>query len=155
MNATAARLLVPVLVFTGSGTASAHEVHHTVARAEATVVTLQYADDTPFAGETFELMAAGSDTPLLTGRTDTRGRAVLLLDGPGPWRLRAFSDDGHGVDRVITAQAGQASAAAPSTTPAEAPFASPDRNSRIVFGLGLLLALFGIIQIVLRRRDPH
>lgn len=135
--------------------AAAHEVDSRVTRTEAAVVTLRYANGTPFAGEVYELRAAAGGPVLATGRTDARGRAVLLLEGPGPWRLRSVSADGHGLERVIDAAAGTATTAmAPANAEADAAGTAdtPSRSSRLVFGFGLLLAAFGSLQLWLRRR---
>lgn len=122
--------------------ALAHEVHATVAAAPATVVTLTYADGEPFSFEAFEVHADASDRPLLVGRTDAQGRAVFLAPTAGEARLRAFSADGHGVDLRLP----------PTAAVAAAPAAADERPARIMFGLGLLLAVFGLVQLWQRKR---
>jgi len=78
--------------------ALAHEVHHEIRQSRATIITLTYADGQPFGGEAFEAVPIAAGQPIVSGRTDAQGRAILLAEVPGTWRLRAWSDDGHGVD---------------------------------------------------------
>lgn len=123
--------------------ALAHEVHHSLAAGNAVVVRLTFADGQPFAFEAFEVYAAGSDKPLQVGRTDAQGRVVFLPPGAGELRLRAFSADGHGVDLKLNPPRGGE---------ATAMVAAEDRTSKIVLGAGILLALFGLVQLVLHRK---
>ncbi|MEN3363311.1 MAG: nickel transport protein [Burkholderiales bacterium] len=122
---------------------AAHEVQHEIAQAKAMVVGLVYADGEPFSYESYELFADGSDRPSQTGRTDARGRVVFLSDETKTWRLRAFSADGHGVDLKFDAVAGGAQA----TVAAES-----GRYSRLLLGLSFILALFGALQLFLRKK---
>ncbi len=78
------------------------------------------------------------------GRTDAAGRVVFLPDGHSDWRLRAFSDDGHGLDQHFEASA----PAQPGTAPNDA---APDRTLAVLGG-GLLLALFGLYQLFTKAR---
>lgn len=125
--------------------AFAHEVLHSVGTANAVSVRLTFADGRPFAFEAFEVYAAGSDRPHAVGRTDAEGRAVFLPPESGEVRLRAFAADGHGVDLKFDAPRGGVAAASP---------AAEDRPAKLMFGAGLLLALFGIFQLFVRRKKP-
>jgi len=121
----------------------AHEVHHAVDTQSAVSVRLTFADGQPFAFEAFEVYAAGSDKPHAVGRTDAQGRAVFLPPEAGEVRLRAFAPDGHGVDLKFDPPRGGEAAV---------PVAAGDRGAKLVFGAGLLLALFGLIQLFVRRK---
>jgi len=132
-----------LLLALSSFSALAHEVHHAIEPANAVSVRLTFADGQPFAFEAFEVYAAGSDRPLAVGRTDALGRAVFVPPETGEVRLRAFAADGHGVDlKLNPPRGGEAVAAA----------VTEDRASKIILGAGILLALFGLIQLVLRRK---
>jgi nickel transport protein len=120
--------------------AQAHQVTSTTTAAPATVVTLSYADGKPFTYEAYELYAGDGELPYQVGRSDARGRVVFLAEGAGPWRLRAFTEDGHGIDTALQANA--------SGTPGK----SRSDWSLAVLGGALLLALFGIYQLFLRKR---
>lgn len=124
------------------GTAAAHEVNHAVAAVDAVSVTLAYADGSPFAYEKYELYAQGKEVPVQVGNTDARGRVVFMADAAGQWRLKAWSADGHGVDFGFAAPTVQARAAA-----VDASDPKPDRTSLMLFGLGLILSLFGAYQM--------
>jgi nickel transport protein len=120
--------------------ARGHQVASTTTSAPATVVTLSYADGKPFAYEAYELYAGDTELPYQVGRSDAQGRVVFLVEGEGPWRLRAFSADGHGIDTELEV-----------TAPS---MAGKPRSewSFAVLGGALLLALFGAYQLFLRRR---
>jgi len=120
--------------------ALAHEVHHAVEAAGAVSVRLTFADGEPFAFEAFEVYAAGSDKPHAVGRTDAQGRAVFVPPSSGEVRFRAFSADGHGVDLKFDPPRGGEAVAA------------EDRGAKLILGAGLLLALFGIVQLFVRRK---
>lgn len=150
------RLLVLLGIALACTQAAAHEVHSTIAADSATVVTLTYADGRPFSFEAFEVFevleefAGGTATPLAVGRTDARGRAVFMAPpAGGELRLRAFSADGHGVDLRLTPPA----AAGAKSPPPAATNAGDERWSRILFGLGLLLGAFGLIQLFQKKRE--
>lgn len=141
------RRLIPLcLMLAALPPAFAHEVHHAVEAQNAVSVRLTFADGQPFAFEAFEVYAAGSDKPHAVGRTDAQGCAVFLSPPSGEVRLRAFAADGHGVDLKFDPPRGGASAAAP---------AAEDRPAKLMFGAGLLLALFGIFQLFVRRKKTQ
>ena len=126
--------------------AFAHEVHHAVAAQSAVSVRLTFAGGQPFAFEAFEVYAAGGDKPHAVGRTDAEGRAVFLPPPAGEVRLRAFAADGHGVDLKFDPPSGGEAVAAGATE---------DRGAKLFFGAGLLLALFGIVQLFLQRKKTQ
>jgi nickel transport protein len=137
------RRLILFWLLTACLPAFAHEVHHAVAVQSAVSVRLTFADGQPFAFEAFEVYAAGSDKPHAVGRTDADGRAVFLPPPSGEVRLRAFAADGHGVDLKFDPPRGGKAVAAAS---------AEDRGAKLFFGVGLLLAIFGIVQLFLRRK---
>ncbi len=128
-----------------SGPVTAHEVQHEIAAMQAMAVRLVYADGEPFSYESYELYANGSQRPTQTGRTDAKGRVVFLPDQAASWRLRAFSADGHGVDLKFDAGTGGA------RTIAAEENGQNGRHTRVLFGLSVILALFGALQLFLRK----
>ncbi|MBM3392026.1 MAG: ABC transporter permease [Betaproteobacteria bacterium] len=131
------------LMLTALAPAFAHEVQHAIAAESAVSVRLTFADGQPFSFEAFEVYAAGSDKPHAVGRTDAQGRAVFVPPDTGELRLRAFAADGHGVDiKFDPPRGGEAVAAV----------VPEDRGAKLMFGAGLLLALFGILQLFVRRK---
>lgn len=125
---------------------AAHEMLHSIGTAGAVTVRLAYADGKPFAYEAYELYPAGKDIPAQVGRTDAQGRVVFIPGDNRAWRLKAFSADGHGTDLRF-----ESPAVAATSTPASS---GPNRSSLILFGLSLLLAGFGLVQLLLRKKKP-
>jgi nickel transport protein len=64
-----------------------------------------------------------------------------VADRAGQWRIRAFSEDGHGVDVVTTAQS-------------DSPPPRKDAGQwlRIVDGVSILFGIFGILALLVTRR---
>jgi len=128
--------------------AIAHDLDHAVSRGEAVIVTLKYAGGEPFSYESYEVYAEGEDIPTQTGRTDAAGRIAFVPDREGAWRVRAFSEDGHGVDLVI--EAGGAAEPVPAGA-----WNGLGPWSGLAAGLGVLFGLFGIISLFARRRGAR
>lgn len=137
------KALVSFLLVSLVAGVKAHEVVSHTSIARAMVVQLQYADSKPFAFEAYEVYASGSDRPFHVGRTDHEGRAVFLPLGSGELRLRAFSADGHGLDLRFQPDG---------LAPSGADRADEDRFTRILLGIGVVLALFGAVQLFFRKR---
>ena len=133
-----------ILSMLAPASACAHEVLHRVSRDGAVVVELFYPDGTPFSFEQYEVCLRGDEWPYQTGRSDALGRIVFLPDRRGAWQVRAFSEDGHGID--ITIDAG----------PEDAPqAAAPSRSLRLVrtaIGIAAILAVFALLKVLARRR---
>lgn len=133
-------------LFVSASSAFAHEVHHTVEAVRAVSVRLTFADGQPFAFEAYEVFAAGADRPFAVGRTDADGHATFLPPGAGDVRLRAFAADGHGVELTLNPpRDGPVGAAAPT---------AEGRPAKLLFGAGIVLGLFGLIQLFVRKRKP-
>lgn len=122
----------------------AHEILHTTTEGGAVIVTLTYGDGSPFSFESYELFRPGEDVPVQVGRTDRAGRIVFIPGVGGTWRIRAFSEDGHGADFTVDAGA---KALTTSTEPR-----SLGRHEKILIGVGCILGIFGIISLWCRRR---
>ncbi len=134
-------LLIPLAA--GARSIGAHSVEHEVTRGPATVVRLTYADGTPFAFESYEVHCGDEPLPAQVGRTDHDGRIVFLADRPATWRIRAFSEDGHGVD--LTIEAGGAPAVDSPARPTGFP-----RATAVITGVGIILGIFGLLSMFYR-----
>ncbi len=121
----------------------AHEVIVATGTTSATVVQLNYADGQPFAFEAYELYPVGHETPVQVGRTDSAGRVVFVASDGQEYRLKAWSTDGHGVERRVLAEPSGADVSIP-------PPAS--RAGLLMTGLGGIFGLFGLWQLYLRKR---
>jgi nickel transport protein len=123
--------------------AAAHDLQHMAAPAQALVIQMHYADGSPFAFEAYEVYRDGEKVPQQVGRTDKTGRIAFLPDGPATWRVKAFSEDGHGLDIRVESGAGGTVEAA------DRPLF--DRFARIFVGVAVILGLFGILALFYRR----
>ena len=131
-----------VLAFPAVG----HDLQHTAAPAQALVIQMHYADGSPFAFESYEIYRDGEKVPQQVGRTDKAGRIAFLPDGPATWRVKAFSEDGHGLDMRVESGAGGTVEAA------DQPLF--DRFTRIAVGVAVILGLFGALKLFYRTRTP-
>lgn len=147
MKRLPASRVLAVLGLLAPALASAHDLQYRVI-SESRAVTLGffYPGDLPFNFESYEISRVGESVPVQVGRTDHRGRLAFLPDGPGEWRVRAFTEDGHGVDFRLTTGADSAVAGV------ERPIY--ERYARVFVGLGVLLGVFGLLSLFLRGRRP-
>ncbi len=143
--------VVIVLFMAAAGASGAHELSQTVTRGNAVVIELKEDGNLPFSHEQFEIFRKGEDKPFQTGTTDALGRIVFLPDRQATWRVRAFSEDGHGTD--FTVDAGPADAAETQADSRGSSY-SPARSMKIVFGAVVILLVFMIALRVVRRRMP-
>ena len=125
--------------------AAAHDLQHTATLAPALVIQMHYGDGSPFAFEAYEVYRDSEKVPRQVGRTDKAGRIAFLPDGPAAWRVKAFSEDGHGLDIQVE------SGASGTVEAADRPVF--DRFTRIVVGVAVILGLFGILALFYGRRS--
>ncbi len=139
----AARRLLWILLF-ASAPLLAHDLQYTVASGQAVVIRLFYVDNTPFKFEGYEIYRAGEKLPYQVGRTDSQGRIAFLPDKAAEWRIKAISEDGHGLDFKLTTDA------AAQLSGAEKP--AYERYGRIAVGVAVILGLFGALSLYVKRR---
>jgi nickel transport protein len=126
-----------------AGALHAHSLSHTAQSGSAVIVELRYADGSPFSYESAEVFRPAESIPFLAGRTDANGRLAFVPDRAGEWRVRAFSEDGHGGDFTV-------SAGGDGTAPAgRSPLGAFER---VAVGVALLFGIFGIWSLFLRKR---
>lgn len=135
-------LLLACLLPTLTGPALAHDLQYTVSNGEAVVVRL-LEDNTPFTFEGYEVYREDEKLPYQTGRTDSQGRIAFLPDRAGKWRIRTFSEDGHGMDFSLSTDA------AARIESSDQPFY--ERHARIIVGIGVILGLFGFLSLYARK----
>ncbi len=126
-----------------AGTVQAHQVDHAVRTGPAVIVELRYGDGSPFSYESAELYRPGETIPFLVGHTDANGRLAFVPDRAGEWRVKVFSEDGHGGDFTV-ATSGEGST----------PVSSKGLGTvgGLVVGLSLLFGLFGFWSLFLRKK---
>ena len=138
------RYVLLLLALALSSVSAAHEVQHRLATSTAVSVCFTYADGKPFACETYELYPQGSEVPAQVGKTDAEGRVVFIPGARTGWRLRVFSNDGHGADFSFES---------PVLAVIESAAEPVDRTARVFFGLAAMLATFAAYQFFVRRKD--
>lgn len=129
------------------GGALAHDLEYVVGEGSAVFVKLSFAGEREFSFESYEIYRDGENVPFQVGRTDQHGRLVFLPDRPGQWRIKVFSQDGHGRDFSITTDARRG------IEQAERPVLS--RNLRIAIAVALIFGLFGLVNLFVRRRGAQ
>lgn len=122
----------------------AHDLQYTVVGGQAVVIKLFYADNTPFTFEGYEIYRDAEKIPYQVGRTDSLGRIAFLPDRAANWRVKAISEDGHGLDFKVSTDA--AATLSGSEKPAF------ERYSRIFIGVAFILGLFGFLSLYLKRK---
>lgn len=127
-----------------AGTLHAHSLSHSAQPGSAVIVELRYADGSPFSYETTEVYRPAETVPFLAGRTDANGRLAFVPDRSGDWRVRAFSEDGHGGDFTV--------AAAPNGG-SSAPSAGLGTVGGLAVGLSVIFGVFGIWSLFVRRKS--
>lgn len=140
------RLLLPLLLLLAARSTLAHDLQHTVTGGQAVVIRLFFVDNTPFAFEGYEIYQDGGKLPYQVGRTDSRGRIAFLPDKAATWRVRVFSEDGHGLDFKLDTNA--ASVLTSSEKPAF------ERYGRVAAGVAVILGLFGLLSLYVKRKVP-
>ncbi|MBN2896487.1 MAG: hypothetical protein JXK05_11435 [Campylobacterales bacterium] len=122
----------------------AHDLHHSISRAEAVTVHFDFAQEGDFSFQSYELYGpANSEIPFAVGRTDALGRAVFMPHEAGRWTLKAFGEEGH--DAVVEIDVDEALHVRPS-----APQSS--LLERLALGLGVIAAIFGLLHLITQRK---
>ena len=124
------------------GRALAHDLQHRIEEGAAVSVELFFADGNEFDFESYEVYRAGEEIPYQVGRTDAHGRVVFLPDRAGTWRIKAFSEDGHGAD--FSFSTGLEGAVRDANEPLF------ERHLRIIVGVAVIFGLFGLLTLFRR-----
>jgi nickel transport protein len=135
-------LLVLAIVL-AAGHAQAHDLQHQIDEGAAVSVRLFSADGSAFAFESYEVYRAGDEVPFQVGRTDLQGRVVFLPDRAGTWRIKAFSEDGHGADFSFSTDL--------KSGVRDANRSFLERHLRIVVGVSVIFGVFGLVSLLTRR----
>ena len=135
--------LLFLVVMAVAGHAHAHGLQYSVDEGAAVSVKLSFADGSEVSFERYEIYRAGDETPFQVGRTDIQGRVVFIPDRAGTWRLKVFSEDGHGADLSFTA-GGEGG-----VQDANEPFF--ERHLRIIVGASVIFGVFGLVNLFARR----
>lgn len=138
------RVLVALSTALLAGTLQAHSLNFSAQPGSAVIVELRYADGSPFSYESAEIYRPAETVPFLAGRTDANGRLAFVPDRAGDWRVRAFSEDGHGGDFTV---------AATSDDRSPAPSTRLGTVGGLTVGLAVIFGLFGLWSVFMRRKS--
>jgi len=122
----------------------AHDLQYSVGGGQTVVIRTFYVDNSPFTFEGYEIYRDGEKLPYQVGRTDSQGRIAFLPDRADTWRIKATSEDGHGLDFKLSTDA------AATLSGTEKPFF--ERYARIAVGVAVILGLFGFLNLYLKRK---
>lgn len=123
----------------------AHNLQHTVSYEEAVVVSFSFASEGDFSYQSYEVYAPGEEIPFQVGRTDSLARVVFLPESKGKWKIKAFSEDGHGKIIEIEVQK--------SGMGEKKVLKSGSMVGRALLGLLLLLGIFAFIYFIQRTKN--
>jgi nickel transport protein len=135
------------LLLLAPGVAPGHAMLHEVGSAEALIVRLAYPGADRPAFEAYEVHAPGSETPFQVGRSNALGELSFRPDRPGTWRVRVYTEDGHGT--VVDLEVDEAGGLAPAVG---GHAHEHDLGQRVFAGLGYLLGAFGLLALWRARR---
>lgn len=138
------RFLLALSTALFAGTLPAHSLNFSAQPASAVIVELRYADGSPFSYESAEVYRPAETVPFLAGRTDANGRLAFVPDRAGDWRVRAFSEDGHGGDFTVAANPDDRS---------PVPSTGLGAVGGLTVGLAVIFGLFGLWSVFMRRKS--
>jgi nickel transport protein len=144
VNLTTFRFLLLLALLGYAPMILSHGVGLHIDRQEAGVIQLHHDDATPMAEAGYELSVVGASAPYQSGKTDALGRVVFIPGDVRAWRLRVFSEDGHGIDTTFELTPGAISHS-------HADHVDSD-ITKLVLGIGILLSGFGILMMFTKRK---
>jgi nickel transport protein len=127
--------------------ASAHALLHEVLDGDAVIVRLSFPGGDLPVFESYEVFAPLSDTPFQSGRVNARGEVSFRPDREGSWRIRVFTEDGHGT--VIELGVDETGGIAATQGHHEHP---GSYWLRALAALGYIFGVFGVLVLWRQRR---
>lgn len=144
-------LLSGLLLLVLSASALAHGVDHRIRYGKAVIVQFSSDHAGPMVDVGYRVFTPDGRSVFARGRTDARGRAVFVPDGPGTWRMMMAGEDGHGTEVEIAVAADSellSAAGAPEMTFRQA---GSGGWPGLAAGVGYVFGLGGLL-LLLRRR---
>ncbi|MCS6958301.1 MAG: hypothetical protein RMK75_07620 [Aquificaceae bacterium] len=134
--------MIHLLIFALFSFAFSHDVEHSISReGSCVVVSFYFPDGSAFSYEGYEVFYEGEKVPFQVGRSDALGRVVFCPNRAGFWLVKIRSEDGHGAEVRLKAEGERL----------EVDRGIVDRNIKLLAGLGILLGIFGLFEIYVRR----
>lgn len=115
-----------------------HNLNHTISSGQAVVVSFSFLQKEDFSFQSYEVYAPHSEIPFEVGRTDAHSRISFLPNIGGQWRVKAFSEDGHG--KIIDIEVDENMLPKISAK-------SSNTFEKTLIGIIILLGVFGLIYI--------
>jgi nickel transport protein len=84
------------LLLTFASILFSHNLEHSISKGQSVVVSFSFGHEDDFSFQNYEVYAPNSEMPFAVGRTDALSRVSFLPNSEGKWRVKAFSEDGHG-----------------------------------------------------------
>jgi nickel transport protein len=134
--------------------ALAHEVLHEVRWGKAVALRAWFPDGESLAYVQAEVFSPkDAAIPYWKGRTDRNGWLAFVPDVPGPWRIRIVDSTGHGLDTTVEVPT-NLGAGVPAPGTATSTASSLAFILRPVVGVALVVAIFGGLALLRRRKAP-
>lgn len=128
--------------------AEAHALLHERVDGDALTLRLSFPGSDQPLFEPYEIFAPGVETPFQSGRVNALGELSFRPDRPGAWRIRVFTEDGHGAVIALDIDDAGTVAAAHADHHHAGSY-----GLRVLAALGYLLGLFGLAVLWRQRRD--
>ncbi|WP_415397195.1 hypothetical protein [Sulfurimonas sp. CS5] len=118
-----------------------HNLMHTISKEQSIVISFSFAKEDDFSFQSYEVYAPSSEIPFAVGRTDALSRVSFLPNTQGKWKVKAFSEDGHG--KIVEVEVDEQML----------PKIDANTNNAFVKTLIGIMILFGIFGLIYIKKD--
>ena len=115
-----------------------HNLQHTISKEKSIVVSFSFAQEEDFSFQSYEVYAPDTKIPFAVGRTDALSRLSFLPNAKGDWKVKVFSEDGHG--KIINVEVDE-------NIEVKRDANSGNTLLKALIGIIILLGVFGFIYI--------
>jgi len=119
-----------------------HNLEHTISKEQSIVVSFSFGHEDDFSFQSYEVYAPDNLMPFAVGRTDAHSRVSFLPNTKGKWKIKVFSEDGHGKIMEIEVDENMQAQVDANTN---------NTFTKTLIGVMLLFGVFGLIY--LKKRD--
>ena len=115
-----------------------HNLGHSISKEKSVVISFSFAKEDDFSFQSYEVYAPNSEIPFAVGRTDALSRVSFLPNAQGKWKVKVFSQDGHG--KIVDVDVNE-------NAQIESNKNSNDTFQKALIGIMMLLGVFGLLYI--------
>jgi nickel transport protein len=115
-----------------------HNLQHSISKEQSVVVSFSFAQEDDFSFQSYEVYAPENEIPFAVGRTDAFSRLSFLPNAKGKWKVKVFSQDGHG--KIVDIDVNE-------NAQIEINKNSNDTLLKALIGIMMLFGVFGLIYI--------